>query len=91
MIYIRLTWPGLKEIHEAFHIFRVFQRAESLGTSLVVHWLALSAFTAGGSASVPDWGTKIPKASRCGPEEKFFKKQKFLIFMKSKLSFFINF
>ena len=32
------------------------------GTSLVVQWLRLSAFTAGGTGSIPGWGTKIPHA-----------------------------
>ena len=30
------------------------------GTSLVVQWLRLRASIAGGTGSIPDWGTKIP-------------------------------
>ena len=39
---------------------------EALGTSLVVQWLGLHAFTAKGVGSIPDWGTKIwpPKKKR---------------------------
>ena len=29
------------------------------GNSLVVQWLGLCAFTAGGTGSIPGWGTKI--------------------------------
>ena len=37
-----------------------------LGTSLAVQWLRLHASTAGGTGSIPSWGTKIPPASWCG-------------------------
>ena len=30
--------------------------------SLVVQWLGLGTFTAGGLCSIPGWGTKIPQA-----------------------------
>ena len=30
------------------------------GTSVVVQWLGLYAFTAGGTGWIPSWGTKIP-------------------------------
>ena len=33
-----------------------------LGTSLVVQWVRLQASTAGGTDSIPGWGTKIPHA-----------------------------
>ena len=29
--------------------------------SLAAHWLGLRAFTAKGTGSIPDWGTKIPQ------------------------------
>ena len=32
---------------------------DTLGTSLVIQWLRLCAFPAGGWRSVPGWGTKI--------------------------------
>ena len=32
---------------------------DTLGTSLVIQWLRLRAFPAGGWRSVPGWGTKI--------------------------------
>ena len=31
------------------------------GTTLVVQWLTLHASTAGGSGSIPGWGTKMPQ------------------------------
>ena len=34
----------------------------NIGTSHVVQWLGLHASTAGGTGSIPDWGTKIPHA-----------------------------
>ena len=34
------------------------------GTFLGVQWLRLQASTAGGVGSIPDWGTKIPRASQ---------------------------
>ena len=36
----------------------------------MVHWLGLHASTAGGTASIPGWGTKIPHAARCGKKKK---------------------
>ena len=41
------------------------------GTSLVVQWLGLRAFTAEGPGSVPGWGTEIPQAVR-GSQKNFF-------------------
>ena len=41
-------------------------------TSLVVQWLRLCASTAGGTGSVPAWGTKIPHAVQYGQEKKFY-------------------
>ena len=32
------------------------------GTSLVVQWLRLRAYSAGGIGSIPGWGNKIPPA-----------------------------
>ena len=34
-----------------------------LGTSLVVQWLGVQAYTAGGSSLIPGQGTKIPHAA----------------------------
>ena len=41
-------------------------RKNKEGTSLMVHWLKLSACTAGGMGSTPGWGTKILQATGCG-------------------------
>ena len=40
------------------------------GTSLAVRWLRLCVSNAGGTGSIPDWGTKIPQAVRCGGKKK---------------------
>ena len=32
-------------------------------------WLRLCASTAGGTGSIPRWGTKIPHAAQCGPNK----------------------
>ena len=39
------------------------QKLLAFGTSLVVQWLRLCAFTVEDTGSNPDWGTKIPNAS----------------------------
>ena len=38
------------------------------GTSLAVQWLRLRASIAGGTALVPDWGTKVPHAVQYSPQ-----------------------
>ena len=38
----------------------------------MVQWLRLRASTAGGTGSIPGWGTKILHAARCGQKKKFF-------------------
>ena len=40
------------------------------GTFLAVQWLRLQASTAGGVGSIPDWGTKIPRAPQHGKKKK---------------------
>ena len=44
-------------------------RKRKKGTSLAVQWLRICASTAGGTGSVPGWGTKIPHAARCGQKK----------------------
>ena len=41
-----------------------------MGTSLVIQWLGLSAFTAEGLGSIPGLGIKILQASRSGKKKK---------------------
>ena len=41
-----------------------------MGTSLVIQWLGLHAFTAQGPGSIPGRGTKIPHATRRGQKIK---------------------
>jgi len=36
----------------------------------VVQWFRLSAYTAGGTGSIPGWETKIPHAMLCGQKRK---------------------
>ena len=47
-----------------------------LGTSLVVQWLGLGAFTAMAPGSIPGRGTKILQAARHGQKKKKKKKKK---------------
>ena len=46
------------------------QRKHNPGDFLVVQWLGLWAFTAKGTGSIPDRGTKIPQAVQCSPPPK---------------------
>ena len=46
------------------------RKEESLGTSLVVQWLGLWAFTAEGTGSIPGRGTKIPQAAMHSQKKK---------------------
>ena len=45
-----------------------------IGNSLVVQWLGLCVSTAGGTGSIPGWGTQILQASWCGQKQKTTKK-----------------
>ena len=44
--------------------------SEMPGISLAVQWLRLWASTAGGTGSIPDWGTKILQAKQYSQEKK---------------------
>lgn len=46
-----------------FPHYSVMERLPCMGTSLVAQWVRLQASTAGGTASVCVWGTKIPHAA----------------------------
>ena len=50
------------------------------GTSLAVQWSGHCPSTAGGTGSIPGWGTKVPHATQCG------KKKKWLHYAKPLLS-----
>ena len=50
----------------------VYKR-NTFGTFLVVQWLRLHASNAGGTGSIPSWGTKIPHVMR--PKDKERKKK----------------
>ena len=52
------------------HVRKHFTRKEILGTSLAVQWLRLRDSSAGGTGSIPGWGTKIPRAAWCGQKDK---------------------
>ena len=43
---------------------------EMTRTSLVVQWLGVSTFIAGGPGSIPGQGTKIPQAAQYGQKKK---------------------
>ena len=42
------------------------------GTSLAVQCLRICTSTAGGTGSIPGWGTKVPHAVWCGQKKKKF-------------------
>ena len=42
----------------------------------MVQWLRLLAVNAGGTGSIPGRGTKVPRATWCGPKKKKKKKRK---------------
>ena len=46
-----------------------------LRTSLAVQRIGLRASAAGGTGSIPGWGTEIPHATWCGQKKKKFIKQ----------------
>ena len=52
-----------------------------LGTSLVVQWLGLGAFTAMAPGSIPGRGTKILQAARHGQKKKKKRKKKHVDFI----------
>ena len=54
------------------HMFRLREKEQTLGISLVDQWLRLCASTAGGAGLIPGRGAKIPHAVRCG--QKFINK-----------------
>ena len=45
------------------------------GTSLAVQWLRLRVSNAGGTGSIPGWGTNLPHALWCGVAKKWGKKK----------------
>ena len=47
--------------------------SQDMGTSQAVQRLRLRASTAGGTGSIPGWGTKIPHAVLCGQKKKITK------------------
>ena len=50
-------------------------KKQNIGTSLAVQCLRLHAPNAGGMGSIPDWGTKILHATRCGQKIKINQQQ----------------
>ena len=42
---------------------------KTLGNSLAVQWLGLSALIAGSLGSISGQGTKFPQAAECGPKK----------------------
>ena len=61
---------GGYEIREVMWEEKKDSKFPSLWTSLAVQWLRLCASNAGGTGSIPDWGTKIPRASKRGQKKK---------------------
>ena len=61
---------GAVELDRPVCVARQALKCVGYGNSLEVQWLGLSASTAGGTGSIPGWGTKIPKARRGGQRKK---------------------
>ena len=55
------------------------------GTCRVVQWSELHASTAGGTGSIPGWGTKVLQDIQCGRKKR--KKKTVLQFIYSPISF----
>ena len=67
--------PGENLCDLGFHYeFSSQHQKQDPGTSLAVQWLVLRASNAGGTGSIPGWGTRIPRAAWHG--QKIFKKEK---------------
>ena len=67
--------PWRHYVHEDIMLREISQiKKTSIGASLVVQWLGLHTFTAGGTGLIPALGTKIPHAMWYG--QKAHKKKK---------------
>ena len=60
MIYIQMIFNNFAKVIQWKKI--VFSKVV-WGNSLAVQWLGLHTSTAGGTGSIPGWGTKIPQAA----------------------------
>ena len=49
--------------NQEYKVLRKIDKNRLLGNSLAVQWLGLHAPTAGGTGSIPSWGTKSPHAT----------------------------
>ena len=64
-------------------------RNKSIGTSLEVQWLRLHASNAGGTCSIPGWGTKIPHAAWHGQKKKKKERKAFMKTLKLNAKFYV--
>ena len=70
---IRANWVlGMCKLSILSSQYFFFRKSKPIiGNYLTVQWLGLHASTAGGTGLIPDQGTKIPHAMRCGQKKKF--------------------
>ena len=63
--HFKVSQVLFREIHSCYMlaIEEPVLKRKRTGTSLVVQWLRLCTFTAGGMGSIPGWGTKILHAA----------------------------
>ena len=80
--FILLNYYGNASIIQLFPCWRIFRRfyfvtfinyairSTLLETSQAVHWLRLRTSTAGGTGSIPGWGTKVLQDIQCGRKKR---------------------
>ena len=56
---VKCAWWAVPHVEKIITLHKI-----PLETSLVVQWLRLCPSTAGGTGSIPGWGTKIPHATQ---------------------------
>ena len=73
VMLVALVFENVNRFHyNLLFLFKISLKFIPQRISLVVQWSILCTSTAGGTSSVPDQGTKIPQAVRCGQKVKIF-------------------
>ena len=68
--HINISWHGWSIQSSPVGSQELLFKSKIVGTSLAVQWLSLRTSTAGGTGSIPSWGTKIPRVVQCGQKKK---------------------
>ena len=73
VMLVALVFENVNRFHyNLLFLFKISLKFIPQRISLVVQWSILCTSKAGGTSSVPDQGTKIPQAVRCGQKVKIF-------------------